>query len=161
MACPCEIDEATQRWDDLIRSLQSIVSLAPSDVETRIKLVKLLALVGRVYQALELINVDNEGDTQNAKLLGLKAAILYKLNDKSAAIQKLKKLSLSILAMRMLWLSLPTNGWRGVISRARCRFLKARRITKHIGSWSSTIKIENIWAVGRIAAIRISVSATG
>ena len=48
-----ETDEVTQRWDDLIRSLQSIVSLAPSDVEARIKLVKLLALSGRVYQALE------------------------------------------------------------------------------------------------------------
>ena len=82
-----QIDEATQHWDDLIRSLQSIVSLAPSDVEARIKLVKLLALSGRVYQALELINTDDEGDNQNAKILGLKAAILYKLNDKSGAAQ--------------------------------------------------------------------------
>ena len=86
-----QIDEATQHWDDLIRSLQSIVSLAPSDVEARIKLVKLLALGGRVYQALELINTDNEGDNQNAKILGLKAAILYKLNDKRGAVREAQK----------------------------------------------------------------------
>ena len=30
------IQEATERWGDLIRSLQSIVSLSPSDVDTRI-----------------------------------------------------------------------------------------------------------------------------
>ena len=86
-----EIDEATQHWDDLIRSLQSIVSLAPSDIEARIKLVKLLALGGRVYQALELINTDDEGDNQNAKIIGLKAAILYKLNDKRSALREAQK----------------------------------------------------------------------
>ena len=86
-----QIDEATQHWDDLIRSLQSIVSLAPSDVEARIKLVKLLALGGRVYQALELINTDDEGDNQNAKILGMKAAILYKLNDKRGALTEAQK----------------------------------------------------------------------
>ena len=119
-----QIDETTQRWDDLIRSLQSIVSLAPSDVDARIKLVKLLALSGRVYQALELVNTDNEADSQNAKILGLKAAILYKLNDKlRCSSAKRKKLSPSIQAMRMLWLYLPTNGWRAVILKARYRFL--------------------------------------
>ena len=76
---------------DLIRSLQSIVSLDPTDVEARIKLVKLLALSGRVYQALELINTDNEADSQNAKILGLKAAILYKLNDKLGAVREAQK----------------------------------------------------------------------
>ena len=83
-----EIEEATQHWDDLIRSLQSIVSLAPNDAEARVKLVKLLALAGRIYQALELINTDNEADSQNATILGLKAAILYKLNNKGAAVRQ-------------------------------------------------------------------------
>ena len=86
-----QIEETTQHWDDLIRSLQSIVSLAPSDVEARIKLVKLLALGGRVYQALELTNTGNEADSQNAKILGLKAAILYKLNDKLGAVRQAQK----------------------------------------------------------------------
>ena len=86
-----EIDETTQHWDDLIRSLQSIVSLAPSDVETRVKLAKLLALSGRVYQALELVNADNESDAQNARMIGLKAAVLYKLNDKGGARSEAQK----------------------------------------------------------------------
>ena len=85
-----EIDEATRHWDDLIRTLQSIVSLAPSDIETRIKLAKLLALGGRVYQALELVNAANEGD-QNARIIGLKAAVLYKLNDKRRAVSEAQK----------------------------------------------------------------------
>ena len=86
-----KIEETTQRWDDLIRSLQSILSLDPSDVEARINLVKLLALGGRVYQALELVNTDNEADSKNAKILGLKAAILYKLNDKFGAVREAQK----------------------------------------------------------------------
>ena len=86
-----QIDEVTEHRDDLIRSLQSLVSLAPNDVEARIKLVKLLALSGRVYQALELTNTDYEGDNQNAKILGLKAAILYKLNDKRSALKEAQK----------------------------------------------------------------------
>ena len=86
-----EIDEATRNWGSLIRSLQSIVGLAPSDVEARIKLVKLLALSGRVYQALEFVNADNEGDGQNAKIIGLKAAIFYKLGDKRSALSEAQK----------------------------------------------------------------------
>jgi len=86
-----EIEGSTGRWDDLTRSLQSIVNLAPSDVEARIKLVKMLALRGRVYQALEVVNANTEDDGQNAKIIGLKAAVLYKLNDKSNAIGEAKK----------------------------------------------------------------------
>jgi cellulose synthase operon protein C len=85
------IDEATQRWDDLIKSLQSIVSFAPDDVEARIKLVKLLALSGRVYQALETVDAGDEGNGQNAKIIGLKAAVLYKLNDKGRALSEAQK----------------------------------------------------------------------
>jgi cellulose synthase operon protein C len=83
-----QIEEATQHWDDLIRSLQSVVSLAPADVDARIKLVKLLALSGRVYQALELINTDDEADSRNGEILGLKAAILYKINDRLGAVRQ-------------------------------------------------------------------------
>ena len=85
------IEEATQRWGDLIQSLQSIVSLSPSDVDARIRLVKLLAVSGRVYQALELINAGDEADGQNAAILGLKSAVLYKLNDKRGAVREAQK----------------------------------------------------------------------
>lgn len=85
------IAETSRQWNDLIQSLQSIASLAPDDDETRIKLVKLLALSGRVYQALDLINADYGDDNQNPKILGLKAAILYKLNDKRGAVGEAQK----------------------------------------------------------------------
>jgi len=86
-----QIEETRQQWADLTRSLQSISSLDPTDVGARIKLAKLLALGGRVYQALELVNTDDEADSQNAKILGLKAAILYKLNDKSGAVREAQR----------------------------------------------------------------------
>ena len=88
MAQPCSDRETTQHWDGVIRSLQSIVRLDPSDIEARIKLAKLLVLGGRVHQALELTNTGNEADSRNAKILGLKAAILYKLNDKLEAVRQ-------------------------------------------------------------------------
>jgi tetratricopeptide (TPR) repeat protein len=83
-----QIEETTQHWDGVIRSLQSIVSLDPKDIEARVKLAKLLALGGRVYQALELTNIGNDADSRNARILGLKAAILYKLNDKPGAVRQ-------------------------------------------------------------------------
>jgi len=86
-----QIEETQQKWADLIRSLQSILSLDPADVSTRIKLIKLLVLSGRVYQALELINSENEPDGQNAQILGLKAGILFKLNDKLGAVREAQK----------------------------------------------------------------------
>src|SRR5262245_26782645 len=86
-----KVEEATKNWDGLIQSLQSVVGLAPSDFEARVKLIKLLALRDRVYQALDLINTDSETESQSATLLGLKAAILYKLNDKGGAIREAQR----------------------------------------------------------------------
>ena len=139
-----KIDEATQHWDDLIRRLQSIVSLAPNDVEARIKLVKLLALSDRVYQALELINTVNEADSQNAKILGLKAAILYKLNDKLGAVREAQKAlavdpgnadALVVLANERM----ASGDLKGALRNSR-----EGRIGKQRRSWNSAVKTENI-----------------
>lgn len=86
-----KVEEATQNWSDLIRSLQSVVSLAPNDIEARVKLVKLLALGDRAYQALDLLNTDGEANSQNGIILGLKAAILYKLNDRPGALRQARQ----------------------------------------------------------------------
>ena len=67
------------------------MSLDPRDIDTRVKLAKLLALGGRVNQALELTNTGNEADSRNAKVLGVKAGILYKINDKLAAVRQAKQ----------------------------------------------------------------------
>ena len=83
-----QIEETTQHWNDVIFSLRRIVDLDPSDIEARTKLVKLLARAGRNHDALELTDTGNEATSRNAKILGLKAAILYARNDKSSAIQQ-------------------------------------------------------------------------
>ena len=81
-----QIEEATQQWDGVIQSLQSIVNLDPSDIEARAKLAKLLVVAGRGYEALELTDTSDEAESRNAKILGLKAAIFYSLNDKIKAV---------------------------------------------------------------------------
>jgi len=83
-----QIQEKLQHWDGLIRSLQSIVGLDPADVEARIKLIKLFTIGGRLYQALELTKASDDAESQNSKILGLRAAVLYRLNEKIAAVRQ-------------------------------------------------------------------------
>ncbi|HZT35361.1 MAG TPA: tetratricopeptide repeat protein [Nitrososphaera sp.] len=83
-----QIEETTKNWPRLITSLRAIVSLDPSDVEARIKLAKLLLLSGAANQALTLVDAANEVDKRNGRLLGVRAAILYKLNYPFAAVEQ-------------------------------------------------------------------------
>ncbi len=83
-----QIEETTKDWPRLITTLKSIVGLDPSDVEARIKLAKLLLLSGATNQALALADAANEADKRNGKLLGVRAAILYKLNYPFAAVKQ-------------------------------------------------------------------------
>ena len=131
-------------WDDLIRSLQSILSLDPTDVEARIKLVKLLALSGRVYQALELVNTDDEADSQNAKIIGLKAAILYKLNDKRGAVREAQKALAIDPGNADALVVLANERMASGDPRGALQILGNGHIDKHDRSWDSTVEIENI-----------------
>jgi cellulose synthase operon protein C len=83
-----QVEEAMHRWGGVIQSLQSILSLDPGDTDTRAKLAKLLALSGRVNQALELTSTGNEDDRRSARILGVRAGILYKINDKVGAVRQ-------------------------------------------------------------------------
>ena len=83
-----QIDEATKNWPHLIARLQSIVSLDPSDTEARIKLARLLLFSGSVREALAATNMSNEAESRNGRLLGIKAAILYRLNYPVKAVQQ-------------------------------------------------------------------------
>lgn len=85
-----EVGEATQDWGGTIESLRAILNLDSGDIKVRVKLAKLLVLVGGVYQALELTKTSNGADSQNPLLLGVKAAILYRLNDRLGAVQSAK-----------------------------------------------------------------------
>jgi tetratricopeptide (TPR) repeat protein len=83
-----QIEETTKNWPHLVTSLKSIVSLDQSDVEARIKLAKLLLLSGAANQALTLVDAAHDVDQRNGKLLGVRAAILYKLNYPLKAVQQ-------------------------------------------------------------------------
>ncbi len=86
-----EIEQTTQHWNDVILSLQRIVDLDPSDFTARSKLAKLLAFTGRNQDALELTNIGSDVGNPDPKILGLKAAILYKLDEKSKAVSLAEK----------------------------------------------------------------------
>ena len=83
-----QLEEAARHWDDVIHGLRAIVELDPTDLKARLKLGKLLLLRGAFYEALKLTDAGIEADGRNAKLLGLRAAILYKLNNNSGAVRQ-------------------------------------------------------------------------
>jgi tetratricopeptide (TPR) repeat protein len=83
-----QIEETTRNWQRLIASLRSINDLDPSDIEVRIKLAKLLVFTGSARPALTLTDAGIDADRPNAKLLGLRAGILYQLNDTVKAIKQ-------------------------------------------------------------------------
>jgi cellulose synthase operon protein C len=82
-----QIEEQTHNWSALIPALRNIVELDPNDTAARIKLGRLLLVAGAVDDALRLVNDTKEGDGQNADLLALKAAVLFKLNDTAGAVR--------------------------------------------------------------------------
>ena len=85
-----KIDEVTQDWSGSAASLRAIVQLDPGDVPSRAKLAKLLSLSGNIYQALEVTKQNDGADVRNPTILGVRAAILYRLNDTLGAVQSAK-----------------------------------------------------------------------
>ena len=85
------IEENDRHWSGVVESLQSIVSLDPDDIQARIKLAKLLSLSGRGAQALELTDPGTKAHGQDAKMLAVRAAIHYQLNDKTNAVQEARQ----------------------------------------------------------------------
>ena len=78
-----QVDELQHNWAELVPILRSIVDLDPKDVDSKLKLARLLLYGGATDQALKLVNdLDQSG---NASVLALKAAIFYKLKDTSSA----------------------------------------------------------------------------
>ena len=75
-------------WEGLVPILRTIVELDPKDVETKLKLARLMLLGGATDQALKLVNSLDEGANGNANVLALKAAIFYKLKDKDGAVRE-------------------------------------------------------------------------
>ena len=82
-----QAEEASGHLDRLIPVLQTIIQLDPQDVPTRLKLARLL-LAGAVDQASTLVDSVGATGDKNSNVHGLKALILYKLNNRDHAVRE-------------------------------------------------------------------------
>ena len=86
-----QIDEHDKNLGALNESLRRIVELDPKDIQSRMKLTKLLLLNGALDDALKMVNGASEIAPQNADILALKAAVLTRLKDMDGATQAAQK----------------------------------------------------------------------
>jgi cellulose synthase operon protein C len=82
-----QIEERNQSWESLIAIRRTIVELDPKDLDARLRLARLLVLANGLDDALNMVNAAGELDNQNAGVLGLRALILFKLNDSNGAVR--------------------------------------------------------------------------
>lgn len=86
-----QIDEHDRAWQALGGTLRRIAELDPKDIETRVRLARLLLLGGALDEALKVTNAAVEIDPQNAGVLALKSAILFRLKDTDGAVRTAQK----------------------------------------------------------------------
>ena len=84
------IDERTKA-QSLFLDLRRIVELDPNDLDARLRLVRIMVAGGAVEPALRILDVAKEGDTPNADLHALKAAVLARTNDPAAALREAQR----------------------------------------------------------------------
>jgi len=82
-----QVEEQQQHWAALVPILRTIVELDPKDVETKIKLARLMLDGGATDQATKVVSSIDGGDS-NPKVLVLKAAISYRHKDYTNAVQQ-------------------------------------------------------------------------
>src|SRR5262249_51642247 len=80
-----QIEENNQNWEGLAAILRTIVELDAKDVETRLRLARLMLFGNSPDDALKLASAATDLDTRHAGALALKAAALLKLNDANGA----------------------------------------------------------------------------
>ena len=85
------IDERTKANQQLFGRLRRIVELDPNDLESRLKLARMLVAGGANDAALKLIEIVNEGDKPNADLHALKALILVRTKDTAGAVREAER----------------------------------------------------------------------
>lgn len=85
------VDERAKLPERSFRDLQRIVELDPSDLESRLKLARMLVAGGANDAALKLIEIVNDGDKPNADLHALKALILVRTKDTPGAIREAER----------------------------------------------------------------------
>lgn len=83
-----QIEEQNQNWESLVKILRTVVELDPKNVETRLRLTRLLLLGNALDEALTMVNAAGGLDSRHAGVLTTRAAILLKLNDGTGAIRE-------------------------------------------------------------------------
>jgi tetratricopeptide (TPR) repeat protein len=86
-----QIEESNRNFRALVPIWRKIVELDRNDVETKLKLARLLLLGNALEEALKLTNEALEVDSQHVRARALKAAVLVRLNDENGAIAEAQK----------------------------------------------------------------------
>ena len=79
------VEEQKQNWPVVLDSLQRVAELDLKNSEARVKLAKLQLAANKLDQALKLVNEANELKKDDTDVLALRAAILFRLNDREGA----------------------------------------------------------------------------
>jgi cellulose synthase operon protein C len=85
------IDQRTKATQSEFLDLRRIVELDPSDLDSRLKLARMMIGGGAADAAIKLLEVANEGDKPNADLHALKALLLSMTKDPAGAFQEAQK----------------------------------------------------------------------
>ena len=83
-----QIEERNQNWDALYAILRTIVEFDKNDVDTRVRLARLMLMANQLDQALQTANAATELEFRNIAARVLRAAVLLKLNDNKGAIEE-------------------------------------------------------------------------
>ena len=82
-----QIEERNQNWEATAGILRTIVQLDPADLETRLRLGRLMLLGNALDDALKLVDAAGDVVNQNASALAFRSAVSLKLNDTSGAVR--------------------------------------------------------------------------
>ena len=81
-----QIAEQQGDWEKLFGLLNKVVDHDPQHLDTQIKLGRMLLAAGRLDRALAASDLTFAMASDNAEVLGLRAGVLYKLDDKAGAV---------------------------------------------------------------------------
>jgi tetratricopeptide (TPR) repeat protein len=82
-----QIEERNQNWEATAGILRTIVQLDPADLDTRLRLGRLLLLGNALDDALKLIDAAGDVVNENAGALAFRSAVSLKLNDTAGAVR--------------------------------------------------------------------------
>ena len=80
-----KIDEKKRKWPQVAKSLINVVLLEPKHVQASLKLGNLYLLGGDTTNALKYSDITFGLEPENAQVLALRSAVLFKLNDDKRA----------------------------------------------------------------------------